>query len=731
MLRPERMSKVSITGSKSVMEDAIGVLHDLGLLHIEDYDERWEDFRTGDPLEQAESASEYLVTIRALESTLDLDPDEINPEVVGDREEAIDRLEEVRSQVTELEDERNELADELRALRDERERLKPLAKLGIELDLLYGFDSIEVIVGEGSPDAVDRALADSEAIEAYELFSEEGVVAIAARSESGAESAVSDALVGIDFARIEVPAESGDPTSRRASIDNRIQQLEHDIEQIDGKLESIKFEHGGFLLALEEELSVEVEKAEAPLHFATTAHSFIAEGWVPTNRVAELKDAVAREVGDRVEVDELEQVDYEPPHEHEAAHDGGEDLELHDDHPPVVQNNPAIVKPFEVFVQAVNRPRYHELDPTLLVFLTFPFAFGYMIGDIGYGILYILMGWAVIKYSDSKGLWALGMIAIWAGIFTMLFGYLYDDIFGVHMADMGLQLPLAGFIDKGLQITEVAQFWILFSIIFGVLHLGIGYLMGFVNDLSHGLSEAFSENLSWLLVMIGLFAWIFSTNEAGTRADWLEGPSAVADIDFAVTGMKPDFLVGPEGVLASNYMFDLGFEGFSETVAVFALVVLLLGWITAIRVEGIIAVFEMPTNAFGHAVSYLRMMAVLLAKGGMAFVVNLIVFGGYEQTRNIGGQEVDYVLFNLPGVGQPAGEAIFPGLVWLDPLVVTIPLAILVFVFGHILVLLLGITAAGIQMTRLEYVEFFGKFYDGGGASFEPFGYKRATTEEK
>jgi len=380
-----------------------------------------------------------------------------------------------------------------------------------------------------------------------------------------------------------------------------------------------------------------------------------------------------------------------------------------------------------VFVQTVSRPRYHEIDPTIFVFLTFPFAFGYMIGDIGYGLLYIAMGYAVIRYSDSKAMWALGMIAVWAGIFTILFGYLYDDIFGVHMADMGLELPLAGTLDKGLQITEVAQLWIVFSILFGVLHLGVGYLLGFFNDLHHGISDAFSENAAWLLVLVGLFAWIFSTESAG-QAEWL--PGALADTDLTATAIKPDFLVGPESVLASNYMFDLGFEGFSETVAVFALVMLAIGWLFAIRAEGFIAIIEMPTNAFGHAVSYLRMMAVLLAKGGMAFVVNLIVFGGYEQTRTIGGQEIDYVFFHLPGIGMPAGEAIFQGLIWMDPLVITIPAAILVFVFGHIVVLLLGITAAGIQMTRLEYVEFFGKFYDGGGGKFEPFGYKKATTDE-
>jgi Archaeal/vacuolar-type H+-ATPase subunit I len=47
-------------------------------------------------------------------------------------------------------------------------------------------------------------------------------------------------------------------------------------------------------------------------------------------------------------------------------------------------------------------------------------------------------------------------------------------------------------------------------------------------------------------------------------------------------------------------------------------------------------------------------------------------------------------------------------------------------------VLALGVTSAGLQAVRLEYVEFFGKFYEGGGRQYLPFGYERTytTTDE-
>jgi V/A-type H+-transporting ATPase subunit I len=175
----------------------------------------------------------------------------------------------------------------------------------------------------------------------------------------------------------------------------------------------------------------------------------------------------------------------------------------------------------------------------------------------------------------------------------------------------------------------------------------------------------------------------------------------------------------------------LGFAGLPEVVGIAGLAAFVIGVGMVGVGEGIAGVFEAPAWAFGHVLSYLRMVAVLLAKGGMAFVVNLLVFGGYTHP------ETGYTLFGLPGTGVTAYEAEFAGLIWIGAdsgsllvLVVALIAAVVVFVLGHVLVLLLGITAAGIQMIRLEYVEFFQKFYEGGGEEYDPFGYDRTHTAE-
>ena len=726
MLRPERMSKVSVTGGKAVMPDVIETLHALKLLHLEEYDGSWEGFDPGRSMAGADEISEQLVTIRSIESILDLEREDVDelPSLTG--VDVDDRIARIRQRVNDLDDERNELRTELRTVEDAFDRLEPYAALGLDLELYRGYQSLDVAVGQGAESEVRAALESDDRVRGFEIYAADDVVAIFAAPESGdAEGLLADVLVGTEFTAIDLPAESGDPVERRQELRQRRSVLENRLEGIEHDLESLRIEEGPFLIAVEESLSIDVEKREAPLVFATTERSFIVEGWVPTAKFETMAERLAATVGDRVVVEELESVDYNDDHHHDPGHmeeDGADDDDesqgsttMHGDHPPVVQDNPKAAQPFELMVNLVSRPRYGELDPTIIVFLTFPLAFGFMIGDIGYGILYGLMGVAMLRFKN-EALRALGWIAIWVGLFTALFGWFYDDIFGVHMSDMSLIEPIypyffgAGILDKGLQATEWAQLWLIVAILFGIVHLNVGFIIGFINDRAHGLKDATFHNISWILGLNGFFLWVFSTSEVGAFE--------IAGADITAPTVKPDFLVGTESVLAEF----VGFTGLPGLVGALGLAMVLVGLGMVAVGEGIEGMVESPAYILGHSLSYLRMTAVLLAKGGMAFVVNVLVFGGYVR-------EGGYVIFRLPGTDVSGLEADFAGLIWMDPFWVTIPVAILVFIFGHILVLLLGITAAGIQMTRLEWVEFFQKFYQGGGDVYEPYGARREAAE--
>ena len=746
MLRPERMSKVSVTGSRRVLGDVIETVHDLHLLDLSDYDGEIEGFDTGSPLAGAEEAADKLVTVRSLESILDVTEADAGPTRILEPEAFEERLSEIRETVNEHEDERSAIESELGSVEDDISEAQPFVDLGIDLDLLRGYETLDVAVGEGDPAAVEAALSDTDGVEAYEVFADEDVLAAFAYPNDG-DSPIDDAIVGLEFNRFSVPEASGDPEEYVAELEHRRQKLENRLESVESDIRQLRLEYAGFLLAAEEQLSIEVQKKEVPLNLATTEHAFVAEGWIPAETYDEFEETVLAAADGHVDVDEMAVADYrEYVDGHDETHGGNGDgdgdgdseaddsltgpagsetgetadavadgghVELEaDDSPPVVQDNPGVSRPFELLVQVINRPNYWEIDPTWALLLTFPIFFGFMIGDVGYGILYGLLGYLLMTRTESDGLRSLGGIALWAAGFTVLFGVLYGEFFGLHgLGDIlwGGHPPM----HKGLQpgYINFAQAWLFLTLFVGLGHLTLGYILGFVNLLPHGLKDATLEKGSWVFLMGGVWLWIFSRHAGTEKPDLLFSVFNRAGADLPAGGT----------VAADQVAYSLGFGGFPATVGIAGLALGAVGLTMLLLGEGGIGLLE-SLNVLVNVLSYTRIAAVLLAKAGMAFVVNLLFFGGYEA-------EGAFHFYSIGAThGAEHGTELFSGLVHMGPLGWLGGVA--VFVLGHLLVLALGITSAGLQAVRLEYVEFFGKFYEGGGDKYEPFGHQRQYTTE-
>ncbi len=693
MLRPDRMSKVSVTGSKAVMPSVIEALHDLTLVHLSDYDGSWSGFENGRPLEGAEKASERLITVRSIKDALDIERD--GTEGIGALSEAEldERLEEVRSRVNELDDRRNELQDQIRSIEDQIETLEPFATLGIDLDLLWGYETLDIAVGEGDRRHIEEALTEADTVDAFETFHSEDILAIAAHGTG--DTPIGDALVGIEFTPVEVPHEEGTAEGLIAELATERDRLEEEIATVEADLDDVREDVEDFVLRAERHLAMRVERTEVPLQFATTKRSFIAEGWIPTAELDRLETAMREAVGDRVDVEEVERADYESAEDHtEAATDGGQPVTV-DDTPPTKMRNSAAATPFEELVKIYQRPRYSELDPTFIIFLTFPFMFGFMIGDIAYGLMYMGIGYFLQRHSSAV-VNALGTIALWCGSITVIFGYLYNDFLGMKLVKHSeLAIPGLGVLHKGYKPTLEAPSrwvltWLIFAVVFGIIHMSIGWYMNYINKRAHDRREAILESGGWFMTVVGLYLWIFSDHLSGSKPSFLVDASELA-VPFLPAIPTP---VGIAGLFA---------------VAVGAGMV--------IRAEGITGAIELPSIMLGQVLSYLRIPSVLLAKGGMAMVVLMIteLLLGLESLTLIRNS-----LYGLLVKGQ-LGAAL-PDVGILTGILLGL-LSLVVFVTGHILVLILGITEAGIQMLRLEYVEFFQRFYDGGGRKYEPFGH--------
>ena len=127
------------------------------------------------------------------------------------------------------------------------------------------------------------------------------------------------------------------------------------------------------------------------------------------------------------------------------------------------------------------------------------------------------------------------------------------------------------------------------------------------------------------------------------------------------------------------------------TVSIPAVAFILIGVAMLPITEGAMALSEV-VGLFTNLVSYTRLAALAVGKGAMALAFNSMLLPLVFESGNI--------VFILLG-------------------------ALALFVTQMFFVFFLGALSAGIQAIRLNYVEFFLKFFEGGGTDFEPLSYER------
>jgi V/A-type H+-transporting ATPase subunit I len=209
---------------------------------------------------------------------------------------------------------------------------------------------------------------------------------------------------------------------------------------------------------------------------------------------------------------------------------------------------------------------------------------------------------------------------------------------------------------------------LLFSILAAVVHLSLGNIFGIVNEWKHSKKHA-AAKVGWLFTVLGFGFLILKFGEATSLGAWLWGGPLSPFSPSLDTGM---------GIL----------------VPYASVVFLVLGIALVMAGEGAMALAEVM-GVFSNILSYTRIGAIGVAKGAMAFAFNILI---------------------IPiATGGNIGLAIL-GWVFL--------------VLAHMLVFILGSLSAGIQALRLNLVEFFMKFYKGGGVKFNPFGKANESAEE-
>jgi V/A-type H+-transporting ATPase subunit I len=93
--------------------------------------------------------------------------------------------------------------------------------------------------------------------------------------------------------------------------------------------------------------------------------------------------------------------------------------------PPTKLKNNKIIKPFEALVKMYGMPKINELDPTWFVAISTFMMFGFMFGDVGHGLIFLIVGLALMLKKKSYG-----AILFAGGLSSTIFGVLYGSVFG-------------------------------------------------------------------------------------------------------------------------------------------------------------------------------------------------------------------------------------------------------------------------------------------------------------
>ncbi|MBN2544777.1 MAG: hypothetical protein JXB50_03205 [Spirochaetes bacterium] len=167
---------------------------------------------------------------------------------------------------------------------------------------------------------------------------------------------------------------------------------------------------------------------------------------------------------------------------------------------PVNINNYWIFKPFEELIFNYGAPKYGTLDPTVIFAVTFLFLFGFMFGDIGQGLTIFLIG-LILKIKKTKKLQNIAKIMQYAGISAMIFGYIYGSIFCFEQIHQ-IFTPINSFLFNLnrpyiINTSLTSGFDVVFNLVF--ITIGIGLFMNLfgilINIINNFLHNKYQEAL--------------------------------------------------------------------------------------------------------------------------------------------------------------------------------------------------------------------------------------------
>ena len=331
---------------------------------------------------------------------------------------------------------------------------------------------------------------------------------------------------------------------------------------------------------------------------------------------------------------------------------------------PVALSNGLFSDPMETVVESYSLPGPGEIDPSRVVSIFYYVFFGIMLSDAGYGILLSLAtGYVLLKVKNMKpGMKKMMKLFFYGGLSTIVWGFMFGSFFG--NAVNVIAATFFGRPDISLRplwfepMSEPMRF-LVFAFSLGIVHILTGLGIKLYQCLKAGdIIGAVCDSVLWFMFVGGGIVYLLTMPMVtGMLGLSFTLGSAAASISAAIA------IIGAIGVVLT---------GGRESKNWFKR--LLKGAYSAYGITGYLS----------DILSYSRLLALGLATGVIAQVFNQM--------------------------GSMLGATWYGALIF-----------IIIFLIGHVLNIGINVLGAYVHTNRLQFVEFFGKFYDGGGRKFEPF----------
>jgi len=358
-----------------------------------------------------------------------------------------------------------------------------------------------------------------------------------------------------NIGELRLPASVADkPLAEALEIVMRRQtELPPAIRELEAGLAELSREWRGRLLELRRRLENRIEGIRVSGSFYRTRMTFLLYGWIPEDGMARLTEALAERFGgivvlERLPIDRSEQ---------------------EEDVPVVLRNRPA-VRPFEIFTRILPLPRYGTIDPTPWMALFFPFFYGIILGDVGYGLLLLATArLAARRFAKNRFVADAAAIFTWASLSAVAWGFVYGELFG----DLGERFGM-----RPLLFHRMGDFRnaLLFALAIGMAHVLLGIGLGVYTAFRRGRRGEMAAKAAGITLLLA-----FSAMVAG----------------IAGGAPRTFFFVGLAGTLAS-----------------LTVMILSGGAAAAMEVHNLV-----------NVLSYLRITGIGVASVAMAYTANRIV----------------------------------------------------------------------------------------------------------